>query len=220
MVITELRISSGLHCLLSGTSVDIQCVNFGFPRSQIVFFRGKEQIIPGQGSFSNFEAVEGKFDTVRLTMVQVIDGGDYVCEARMGNNELTRSRPVRLVYCSKCWLKHFSSQATQCVCCSPPTALPTIVDLVAPMNHTEGTRFELVCSFTGIPNPQILWEKGGSVFLLGEGRRVINSTGSPMRSQLVINSLTLSDAGVYTCSVTNVAGTDTRSVRLEVERGQ
>ena len=114
MVITELRITSGLHCLLSGTSVDIQCVNFGFPRSQIVFFRGKEQITPGQGSFSNFEAVEGKFDTVRLTMVQVMDGGDYVCEARMGNNKLNRSRPVRLVYCSKCWLKHFPSQAAQC----------------------------------------------------------------------------------------------------------
>ena len=93
------------------------------------------------------------------------------------------------------------------------------MDLPAPMNHTEGTRFELVCSFTGIPNPQILWEKGGSVFLLGEGRRVINSTGSPMRSQLVINSLTLSDAGVYTCSVTNDAGMATRSVRLQV-RGE
>ena len=87
------------------------------------------------------------------------------------------------------------------------------------MNHTEGTRFELVCSFTGIPNPQILWEKGGSVFLLGEGRRVINSTGIPMRSQLVINSLTLSDAGVYTCSVTNDAGMATRSVKLQV-RGE
>ena len=88
----------------------MQCVNFGFPQSQIVFFRGKEQITPGQGSFSNFEAVEGKFDA----MVQVIDGGDYVCEARMGNNELNKSRPVRLVYCSKCWLKHFPSQAAQC----------------------------------------------------------------------------------------------------------
>ena len=77
-----------------------------------------------------------------------------------------------------------------------------------------------MCTFTGISAPNIRWEKDGSVFLLGEGRRIINSTGSPLRSQLVINSLALSDAGVYTCSVTNVAGTDTRSVRLEVERGQ
>ena len=94
-----------------------------------------------------------------------------------------------------------------------PTAQPTIVDLPAPMTHTEGDRFELVCSFTGIPAPEIRWEKDGRVFLLGEGRRVINSTG---RSQLVIYSLALSDAGLYTCSVSNVADTAARSVRLEV----
>ena len=75
-----------------------------------------------------------------------------------------------------------------------PTALPAVVNLPAPMSHTEGTHFELVCTFTGIPAPDISWEKDGSVFLLGEGRRVTNSTG---RSQLEINSLTLSDAGVY-----------------------
>ena len=85
------------------------------------------------------------------------------------------------------------------------------------MNHTEGDHFELVCTFTGIPSPEIHWEKNGSVFLFsGESRRVINTSG---RSQLEINSLTLSDAGVYTCSVTNVAGMDTRSVQLEV-RGE
>ena len=103
MIITELRVSSGPRCLLSGTSVDIQCVNFGFPRPQIVFFRGTEQITPGQGRFSNFQTVEERFDTVRLTMAQQIDGGDYVCEARRGNSELNRSRPVELVICSK-WL--------------------------------------------------------------------------------------------------------------------
>ena len=76
-----------------------------------------------------------------------------------------------------------------------------------------------MCSFTGIPAPDIRWEKDNSVFLLGEGRRVINSTG---RSQLEINSLLHSDAGVYSCSVSNVAGNVTRSVRLKVrgEEGQ
>ena len=96
------------------------------------------------------------------------------------------------------------------------TAQPTIVNLPAPTTHREGDHFQLVCTFTGIPAPVIRWEKDGSVLLLGEGRRVINS---PLRSQLEINSLALSDAGVYNCSVTNVAGMDTRRVTLEV-RGE
>ena len=96
------------------------------------------------------------------------------------------------------------------------TALPTIVDLPTPDTHTEGDHFELVCSFTGVPAPEIHWEKDGSVFLLGEGRRITNNTG---RSQLEIHSLVLSGAGVYNCSVANVADTAARSVRLEV-RGE
>ena len=51
------------------------------------------------------------------------------------------------------------------------------------------------------------------MFLLGEGRRATNITES---SQLEINSLARSDAGVYTCSVSNVAGMDMRNVSLEV----
>ena len=94
-----------------------------------------------------------------------------------------------------------------------PTADPEVVTLPQPTTHTEGDRFELVCTFTGIPAPQIRWEKDGSVFLLGEGRRIINSTG---RSQLEINNLARSDTGLYTCSVTNVANTATMRVRLEV----
>ena len=216
VVITKIQLLSTLHCLLNGTSVNIECVNSGFPRPEIVFLRGTEQITPGNGSFSNFEAVEGKFDTVRLTTALQEDGGDYVCVARMGNNELDRSQPNTLVFCSKCWVETFflTMQLLTTMCISFfPTARPTIVDLPAPMTHTEGNGFELVCSFTGIPTPEIHWEKDGSVFLLGEGRRVTNSTES---SQLVINSLALSDAGEYSCFVENDAGVDKMSVTLEV----
>ena len=102
VVITRLEVSSGPRCLLSGTSVDIQCVNFGLPRPEIVFFRGALQITPGQGIFSNFERVANKFDTIRLTVAQQTDNGQYVCEARDGSRQLNRSLPVDLVFCSKC----------------------------------------------------------------------------------------------------------------------
>ena len=87
------------------------------------------------------------------------------------------------------------------------------MELPGPTTHTEGEHFELVCIFTGFPAPEIHWEKDGSVFLLGEGRRIINSTG---RSQLVINDLVLSDSGVYSCLVINDAGVDRMSVTREV----
>ena len=96
-----------------------------------------------------------------------------------------------------------------------PIAEPTITDLPAPDTNTEGMRFELVCTFTGVPAPMIRWEKDESVFSLGVGRRIINSTG---RSALEIESLRISDAGVYRCSVSNVGGMASRSVRLEVRR--
>ena len=101
VVITQLQISSRPHCLLNGTSVNIKCVNSGFPQQEIVFFRGTQQITPREGRFSNFEGVEGEFDTVRLTTAQQKDGGDYACVARMGNKELDRSQPNTLVFCSK-----------------------------------------------------------------------------------------------------------------------
>ena len=94
---------------------------------------------------------------------------------------------------------------------------PNITDLPPPMTHTEGDHFELVCSFTGVPAPDIRWEKDGSVFPLEEGRRITNSIGT---SKLEIINLTLSDAGEYNCSVTNHAGMATNSVRLEVVEGQ
>ena len=105
VVITELRLSSGSRCLLSGTFVDIQCVNFGFPRPEIFFFRGAQQITPGVAPFTNFEQVS--FDTMRLLGPQPWDGESYVCEARIWNIHLSLSQPKNLVYCSKYCVKAF-----------------------------------------------------------------------------------------------------------------
>ena len=97
MIISELWISSSVNCLLSGTSVDIRCVNSGFPQPEIVFFQGTQRITTGEGS--RFTQVS--FDTVRLRQAQQTDSGQYVCEARDGNRQLNRSQPRDLVFCSK-----------------------------------------------------------------------------------------------------------------------
>ena len=109
MLITELQFST---CLLNGSSVDLKCVLFGFPRPQIFFFQGTEQIVPGEGNFSHFKKVS--FDTVRLTMAQLADRRDYVCVARMGSVELNRSRPETPALCSKYCVEPFSYHVCSC----------------------------------------------------------------------------------------------------------
>ena len=100
VAIAKLSLSSASNCLLNGASVDIQCVNFGFPRPEIVFFQGTEQITPSQGRFTHFTQVS--YDTVRLSEVQEEDSGNYVCEVTKDGVELDRSLPGRLLVCSKC----------------------------------------------------------------------------------------------------------------------
>ena len=75
----------------------------------------------------------------------------------------------------------------------------------------------LWCSSTGIPTPTIHWEKDGEVFSAGGSRRVNSS--QPGQSQLEIGILLLSDAGVYTCIATNIAGDVMQSEKLIV-RGE
>ena len=78
----------------------MQCVNSGFPRPEIVFFQGTEQITPSQGRFTHFTQVS--YDTVRLSEAQEEESGNYTCEAKREGVELNQSLPVRLLVCSKC----------------------------------------------------------------------------------------------------------------------
>ena len=96
MDIAELQFPS---CLLSGSSVNIQCVSSGFPRPDIVFLQGAVQITPGVAPFNRFE--KAFFDTVKLSGASQADCGDYSCQARMGNNVLANSSTKKLVCCSK-----------------------------------------------------------------------------------------------------------------------
>ena len=100
MVITELQLSHSSSCLVDGSSVILVCVHSGFPRPEIIFFQGMEQITPGFGSFTNFNQVS--FDTVNVTVTQQEDDRVYVCVARRGSTELSQSQPYRFVFCSKC----------------------------------------------------------------------------------------------------------------------
>ena len=95
------------------------------------------------------------------------------------------------------------------------TALPKIVNLQIPKTVAEGENIALMCLFTGIPPPVVYWEKDGNVLTPIGNRRVDNSQDG--LSQLRIDFSTPTDAGEYTCVVTNLAGTVMQSGMVTVE---
>ena len=200
---------------LIGQSVTFTCVVSGIPTPTVTWYHNGVQLSAG-GAIS-ISRNSANVSVLSISSLAVEDTGMYQCFASnvVGRTQASWALQVRTsgeginthTYTSivNITYKH--------VC---PTALPFIVDLQAPMNHTEGDYFELLCSFIGTPPPIVGWQKDGSTFLLEEGRSIVNSPG---RSQLEINNLALSDAGEYSCSVTNGVEMDARSVRLEV-RGE
>lgn len=80
------------------------------------------------------------------------------------------------------------------------------------MKVQVGQRVDIPCIAQGSPLPVITWFKGGSTVLVDGGQPVSNLDGS-----LSIPQAMLSDAGVYTCVATNIAGSDETEITLHVQ---
>ena len=92
---------------------------------------------------------------------------------------------------------------------SPPIFEEGTQEVQAPINAT----ITLEWSYTGYPNPSIVWEH--------ENRKVISSgrvsiTTANGLSQLTISGVVRSDEGVYTCCALNSLGSDIQECRLVV----
>ena len=101
VVVSDVQLPSGPTCLVNGTTVEIRCVISGFPQPNVFFYKGTEQIFPGVAPFNNFESVNGENDTVKLTVTQQADSGDYFCKAKNGSVVVGESPPKSLMFCSK-----------------------------------------------------------------------------------------------------------------------
>uniref|UniRef100_A0A8B9QFV8 Ig-like domain-containing protein n=1 Tax=Apteryx owenii TaxID=8824 RepID=A0A8B9QFV8_APTOW len=72
-----------------------------------------------------------------------------------------------------------------------------------------GHRVDIPCSAQGIPPPAITWFKGRSTVLMDGGQFIHSPDGA-----LSISKVQLSDAGVYKCVASNVAGTEGKTLFL------
>ena len=81
----------------------------------------------------------------------------------------------------------------------PPTITPHPIDVTI----TEGTPHTLTCTATGEPLPLITWSRGGEVL-------------STQGSLSLEPSAQRSNAGTYTCTATNTAGSDSVDITVDV----
>ncbi|KAF3823358.1 hypothetical protein GH733_010794, partial [Mirounga leonina] len=75
-----------------------------------------------------------------------------------------------------------------------------------------GQRVDIPCDAQGTPLPVITWFKGRSALLVDGVQHVSNLDGT-----LSIDQAMLSDAGLYTCVATNIAGSAETEITLQVQ---
>ena len=88
--------------------------------------------------------------------------------------------------------------------------------IARPMDKTVtgGNSVTLKCSATGVPQPDISWQKdSGSDFPAARERRM---HVDPDTDTYVITNVKAEDMGVYTCSATNLAGSITTNISINV----
>ena len=99
-------------------------------------------------------------------------------------------------------------------------ALPMIVSTSSTPNPRKGSELIIDCVVSGIPFPTVIWMKDGDAFS-GEGsddRIFISASleGDMSRARVRINSAIIDDAGVYTCTASNDAGSASDMLQIQV----
>ena len=92
---------------------------------------------------------------------------------------------------------------------------PTITTTPKSVKTVEGKPASFKIVFGGKPQPDIKWLFNGNE--VEEGAEVKTETN---KSSLSIKSCSMEDAGIYSCEITNKAGSTTCNVELSVEEGQ
>ena len=73
-----------------------------------------------------------------------------------------------------------------------------------------GSNLTLSCAAIGDPKPDFHWSKNGS-------RNIPRARYLENNSTLVIDKVEIADEGVYKCTVTNRAGNDSSSAKVDVQ---
>ena len=80
----------------------------------------------------------------------------------------------------------------------------------------EGSSLRLSCTSRGSPPDTFTWRKDSGSIVQSTSIITVAHTDSVavFRANLVINSVTTSDSGTYTCTVTNPIGSDSETIAV------
>ena len=86
---------------------------------------------------------------------------------------------------------------------------------------TEGSNGSITCTATGYPPPTVVWQNIDSNDRLMSGTPIISPIGvgnvTSVSVELMVTGVMRVDTGMYTCSASNILGSDTTTVNITVQ---
>ncbi|XP_046902304.1 myosin light chain kinase, smooth muscle isoform X1 [Hypomesus transpacificus] len=193
----------------------------GYPEPQITWYRNGKTVTSGERLIME-QSVRGTFSLV-VQGVQEEDGGRYTCEAT--NDAGSRQVTVEITVEGNAGKKYglpSSTRGSGRFGVSAVENRPSIWGESPPKFITKPSRTfarvgqsgKFSAKITGRPQPQVTWLKG-DVEIQSSGRySMVERSGVHF---LEIRDVCVEDAGTYTCSVTNSAGTASATAELNVQ---
>ena len=96
-------------------------------------------------------------------------------------------------------------------------AKPVIVDSATSANTFVGSELFVQCQIGGLPKPDVMWFKDGSPLVdKSPTLRIITLGTDQDISRVEVDSAQQTNAGIYTCTATNAAGSASMVFMLDV----
>ncbi|XP_006730990.2 hemicentin-1 [Leptonychotes weddellii] len=172
--------------VLISQAVELLCQSDAIPPPTLTWLKDGRPLLKKPGL-----SISENGTVLKIEETQVQDTGRYTCEATNVAGKTEKNYNVNI------WV--------------PPNIYGS--DELAQLTVIEGNLISLLCESSGIPPPNLIWKKKGSPVLADSAGRVRTLSGG---RQLQISVAEKSDAGLYTCVASNVAGTAKKDYSLQV----
>ncbi|XP_036128071.1 hemicentin-1 [Molossus molossus] len=172
--------------VLISQALELLCQSDAIPSPTLTWLKDGRPLLKKPGL-----RVSANGSVLTIEDAQVQDTGRYTCEATNVAGKTEKNYNVNI------WV--------------PPNIYGS--DELAQLTVIEGNLLSLLCESSGLPPPNLIWEKKGSPVPADSAGRVRTLSGG---RQLQISVAENADAGLYTCVASNVAGTTKKDYNLQV----